>query len=440
MSSKGSTTRALAAEAVDLVLSRGMNLESAFSELGFGALPDRDQSLIKALAYGTLRTQLRNQAILDQLLTKPLRKKDRVIAALLSVGLFALLDSQRPDYAVVSATVSAVDDLQRKHMRGLVNAVLRRFLREREELLAKADSAVAQSNHPQWLLEKLQQDWPDNWQQVVVANNKQGPMWVRVNLAQLTANEWLQRCSEQEVSAVAAVKTVPSACLLATPVPVAELPGFAEGDCSVQDVASQIPAMLLAAEPGMRVLDACAAPGGKAGHILESCPEVDLTALDSDIERLERVEENFERLRLSATVVCGDAAEPNIWWDGEAFDRILLDAPCSATGVIRRHPDIRFLRRAGDIDALAVTQLGMLRSLWSLLKPGGRLLYSTCSVFRAENEQVIAAFLEEADAATEVPLKNLLDTDAPAVKHGLQLLPGQADNDGFYYALLEKSA
>ncbi len=437
--SSGAMTRATAAKVVDAVVTDGRNLDAALSRHIDGELSDRDQSLVRALAYGTLRTHLRNRALIKALLQKPIKKKDSVIEALLSVGLFALTESQRPDYAVVSATVSATDKLGRKHLRGLVNAVLRNFLRDREQLLADLKLPDATTQHPQWLVEQLQKDWPDNWQAIIEVGNKQAPMWVRVNEAHLTPNEWLQQCAPAEISATAPVQALPGACLLTTPVGVNALPGFEQGDCSVQDVASQVPARLLAPEPGQRLLDACSAPGGKACHLLELCPDAELLALDNSAKRLERVEENFERLNLGGSVICGDALEPDGWWDGEAFDRILMDAPCSATGVIRRHPDIRFLRRPADITELLAIQAAMLNALWGLLKPGGRLLYSTCSILKAENEAVVSNFLKFADDAQEVALPEWLTELGEPAEVGVQLLPGRFDNDGFYYALLEKS-
>jgi len=438
--SSGALTRALAAKAVDGVITHGRNLDAALHQHIHQELSDRDKSLVRALAYGALRTHLRNRAIIKMLIQKPLKKKDSVVEALLSIGLFALTESERPDYAVVSATVGAADKLDRKHLRGLVNAVLRNFLRDKEKLLAALTLPEAVTGHPQWLVERFRKDWPDHCEAIIAAANRQAPMWVRVNEQRLTTNEWLQQCAPAEISASAPVKELPSACLLATPAGVADLPGFAIGHCSVQDVASQVPAQLLALEPQMQVLDACAAPGGKTCHILERFPGVELLALDNVPERLERLEENLERLDLRAEIRCADVLEVEQWWDGRLFDRILIDAPCSATGVIRRHPDIRFLRRPNDIDALSKTQSVMLDVLWTLLKPGGRLLYSTCSIMRAENDSVVAAFLDRTDDAQEAALPDWLkELSAPAAI-GVQLLPGTFDNDGFYYALLQKSA
>jgi 16S rRNA (cytosine967-C5)-methyltransferase len=432
----GAGSRAAAARCVDSVLCHGRSIDAALEESIGENCSDRDRSLILALAYGTLRTHLRNVALLGQLLDKPLKKKDSIVEALLSVGLFALTESRRPGYAVVSATVSAADQLGRKHLRGLVNAILRRFLREKDALLESLSSVEATTCHPQWLVEQYRKDWPDSWESIVAAGNRQPPMWVRVNVGHLTPNDWQQQCALNDVSVTSPHTELPQACLLAEPSSVADLPGFRQGDCSVQDIAAQLAGVFLQPEPGQRILDACAAPGGKTGHLLELCPDAELVALDMSAERLERVEENLERLNLRAQVICGDACKPDEWWDGELFDRILVDAPCSATGVIRRHPDIRFLRRPTDIKQLVRTQQTMLEKLWPLLKPGGLLLYSTCSVLRAENEAVVDAFLAVHTDAVEAELPKLVNEYAEQTAHGLQLLPGRFDNDGFYYALL----
>jgi len=265
-------------------------------------------------------------------------------------------------------------------------------------------------------------------------------MWVRINAVRNTRADWLARLTE--VAADTPIAELPAAVLLASPVSVDDLPGFAEGDCSVQDAASQFAAGVLDVRPGMRVLDACAAPGGKTTHVLETVNNsAQVTALDQSESRLQRVEENLRRLQMSANVVCGDALLPEQWWDGELYDRILVDAPCSATGVLRRHPDIRFLRRADDLSRLQQTQLSLLHALWKLLKPGGRLLYSTCSVLRSENEQVIEAFVQEQPTAAVLNMRDRFpDKLTAAAIHGVYLLPGRQQTDGFYYALMERTA
>jgi 16S rRNA (cytosine967-C5)-methyltransferase len=435
----GAAPRAIAARALDLVLSRGRNLDSALAEAGLDSLSERDRPLASALAYGAARTHLRNQHIINQLAARPFRRRDSVIVALISVGLFALNESRRPDYAIVSATVAAAHELGRPQLKGVVNALLRRFLRERDELLVQANqSEEARWLHPEWLIAQVRQDWPDNWQEILTAGNQQAPMWLRINLAHTNRKDWLESLGmETELLP----EQFPAAVMLSEPLPVDDLPGFGDGDCSVQDVASQAAAVLLDPQPGMRVLDACAAPGGKATHMLEHCPEIkELVALDESSTRLKRVADNFSRLGLEATILQGDACKPETWWDGELFERILLDAPCSATGVIRRHPDIRYLRKQADIEQLAKQQYAMLQALWPLLKPGGLLLYSTCSILRAENDQVVERFVQaKADAeivAIEMDISGSTFDKSP----GLQMLPGRIDNDGFYYALIGRTS
>jgi 16S rRNA (cytosine967-C5)-methyltransferase len=436
-SASGAAPRVIAARALDTMLSQGRNLDGSLAEAGLESLGERDRSLATALAYGAVRTHLRNKSIIDQLVARPFRRRDSVIVALISVGFYALTESRRPDYAIVSATVAAAAELGRPQLKGVVNALLRRFLRERDELVQAANTnAEAHWLHPQWLIDQLSQDWPNDWQEILRAGNHQAPMWLRINLARTTRKKWLARL---DGNAASSPEQFPAAVMLGEPMPVDKLPGFRDGDCSVQDIASQAAAVLLQPQAGMRVLDACAAPGGKATHILEQCPNLrELIALDESSARLRRVEENCDRLSAKATIVQGDARKPESWWDGELFDRILLDAPCSATGVIRRHPDIRFLRKQTDIERLAEQQFEMLLALWPLLKPGGLMLYSTCSMLRAENDQVVDRFMNVTTDVKIMPLD--IPALATGVSHGLQMLPGRADNDGFYYALMERTS
>jgi 16S rRNA (cytosine967-C5)-methyltransferase len=434
----GAKPRAVAALALDAVLSRGNNLQDALAAAGLNELQPRDRSFATALAFGAVRTHLRNQYLVSLLADRPFRRRDSVILALLSVGLYALTESRRPDYATVSATVDAAAELGRRQMKGVVNALLRRFLRERDTLLARVnDDEEARWQHPAWLLERFRADWPAEWQEIVAAGNLQPPMWVRVNLQKTDRQSWLSRL---DAPVARAPTRLPAAVMLSNPLPVETLPGFPDGHCSVQDGASQFAALLLNPQPGMRVLDACAAPGGKTTHLLEIEPQVsELVALDISRERLARIAENLTRLGLQANLVAGDALAPAKWWDGRPFDRILLDAPCSATGVIRRHPDIRFLRAEADISKLAGQQLQLLRTMWPLLQYGGRLLYSTCSIIKEENQQVIQHFLAEQDDAREVFIgAEHFDCALPDASPGRQLLAGRADCDGFYYALIEK--
>ena len=444
MDAQGSVAaRVVAATAVDAVLNKGRNLDDALTGAGIDKTNEADRAMGRALVFGTLRTQLRNQRVLDLLADRPFRRRDSLIAALISTGLYALADARRPDYAIVSTTVDAAAGLGKPHMRGVVNAILRRYLREQDSVLAEADEHMdAHWLHPDWLIERVRADWPDDWEALLDAGSRQAPMWLRVNLQRTDRDTWMEQLSASGAAKAATHPELDAALVLDQAVGVTQLPGFLSGQVSVQDAASQFAAPLLHAKPGMRVLDACAAPGGKATHILECCPDIaELVAVDQSLPRLERMQENLDRLGLRATITRGDAANPEGWWDGDPFDRILLDAPCSATGVIRRHPDIAFLRRPDDIQALATQQEMLLEQLWPLLKPGGRLLYSTCSVLREENDAVVTRMLSRTADAEVLDLVRAGGPKSalPAVC-GLQLLPGvgDGDTDGFYYALMAR--
>ncbi len=394
---------------------------------------------MRFLAFGALRNHWRLQEWIGRLVSRPLRKRDSVINALLAVGLYQLTDTRVPDHAAVSLTVDAARALRKPKLAGLLNACLRRF--QREDLAGqKPADEQARWNHPQWLIERLRADWPDDHEAILEANNRRAPMWLRANASRLSAADYRERLRREGIGAEVS-QTVPDAVRLDEPHAVDELPGFADGDVSVQDAAAQIAARWLITEKPRRVLDACAAPGGKSGHLLElGGTDFDLTAIDADESRLDRVRENHERLGFDATICVGDASKPEEWWDGRPFEAILLDAPCSATGVIRRHPDIKLLRRADDIGELSALQGAILGSLWTLLAPGGRLLYATCSVLAAENEDVVKDFLENNDdAADEAVLPNYNKHDLMRKKVcGYQVLPGTEDMDGFYYACLVK--
>jgi len=438
MANSGARTRAVAAEVVDAVVSGGQSLDAAIAEREANVSP-ADRSLLRMLCFGTVRNHWRLQRWISQLVSRPLKKRDSVINALLAVGLFQLWDTRIPDHAAVSETVEAARQLRRPKLAGLLNACMRRFGRENlaEQMV---EAGEARWNHPQWLIEKLQHDWPDDFEAILEANDARAPMWLRANTLHQTADEYRARLAGEQMAADL-LSGVPDAVRLAEPCGVDELPGFAQGDASVQDAAAQIAARWLMAGRPNRVLDACAAPGGKSGHLLElGGGELDLTAIDSDAQRIERVRENHERLGLSATITVADASKPKEWWDGTPFDAILLDAPCSATGVIRRHPDIKLLRRASDIDDLSALQGAILSALWRLLAPGGRFLYVTCSVLAAENDGVVQGFLEANDNAVEdavLPNNNIRDLMRRKAC-GYQILPGTAGMDGFYYACLVK--
>jgi 16S rRNA (cytosine967-C5)-methyltransferase len=392
----------------------------------------QDRAFIQVLCYGVCRTYHRLDFILSELLDKPL--KDQEVKALALVGLYQLKYMRVKPHAAVSETVLAAR--KKPWAKALVNALLRRYLREQDNLEQKADNVQSAAiSHPDWLIRQIEQDWPQQAQQILVENNLQPPMALRVNLAHVSRAQYLNQLSEQGIAAVA-VSFCPSAIILEKPVAVDILPGFAEGVVSVQDTAAQLAAGLLDAQAGHRVLDVCAAPGGKTAHILESQPQLkEMVAVDVDKTRMERISNTMRRLKLSAKLVVGDGSNPQDWWDGQPFDRILLDAPCSALGVIRRHPDIKLLRRAEDIKPLQALQENILHAVWPLLAPGGIMLYATCSILKQENEQQIEAFLAEHSDAVELPI------DAAwgfAGSHGRQIMTGESAMDGFYYARLGK--
>ncbi len=436
----GVAVRVQAALAVHGVLVESRNLDQVLSAAPLA--DSRAQAQVQALAYGALRWHCRYEVILAELLARPLRKRDAIIRSLLSVGLFEIFQGHAPGYASVSAAVSATRGLDRPGASGLVNAVLRRAIRERTELLSHARNVeTARFAHPAWLIDAIRKDWPSRCEDILQENQQQAPLWLRVNPLRGSRAGCRQRLADDDIASDAPAQ-FPDALRLAEAQPVTRIPGFDSGDWSVQDAAAQLAGRLLSPAAGMRVLDACAAPGGKTTHLLEMANgDLDLLALDIDASRLERVRENLSRLDLQAQLCVGDAAQPTDWWDGRFFERILVDAPCSATGVIRRHPDIRFLRRPDDIEKFSKQQSAMLASLWPLLAPGGKLLYATCSILKAENHAVIAEFLDRhADAyLCELP-NEIRALGAASPGPGLQLLPGSAGTDGFYYALMSKQS
>ncbi len=396
----------------------------------------KDRGLVAELAFGVCRWYPRLQAIIGQLLQRPLKTKDRDIQALLLIGLHQLLNTRVPEHAAVAATVGASRALGKGWAAKLVNASLRRFIRERDALLATVmEQADARHAQPAWLIEALKQAWPEHWQAICEALQQHPPMTLRVNVRRSKPADYAARLAGQGITA-RPVAGLPEALILDRPLDVEHLPGFADGLVSVQDAGAQLAAHLLDARPGQRVLDACAAPGGKTCHLLEHVPDLDMTAIDVDARRLERVRENLDRLQLHARLLTADAAHPTDEWSAQPYQRILLDAPCSATGVIRRHPDIKLLRRADDIRALAARQAALLDALWPLLEHGGKLLYVTCSLMPMENQQQIESFLQRQPAARALPLP---ERWGHARGPGRQTLPGEDGMDGFFYALLEKT-
>jgi 16S rRNA (cytosine967-C5)-methyltransferase len=421
----GAEVRAEAARLVARVIDERVPADDLLPTSGITA---RDQPLLAALVLGSLRWHYRLEWQAQRLLARPLARGQTALGALLRVGLLQLQELRIPPHAAVSATVDAAALLGARNAGGLVNAVLRRFQREREQLdKAALDVPEARFAHPLWLVEALRADHPHAWAAILAANNAAPPLWLRVNLARTTRADYLAKLAAAGIAATAATD-VDSAVLVSQPVGVESLPGFAAGEVSVQDVSAQRAAGLLGLAQGQRVLDACAAPGGKTGHILEAIGgRGEVWAVDRDGERMARVRENLDRLGLEAKLVPGDATAPDGWWDGRPFDRILVDAPCSATGVIRRHPDIKVLRRPADVDRAVLLQARLLRALWPLLRPGGCLVYATCSVLGRENGAQIDAF-RAAEPAIE-PAEGVAS---------LQLKPEEAGGDGFYYAWLRK--
>ncbi|AGA84634.1 16S rRNA (cytosine(967)-C(5))-methyltransferase RsmB [Stutzerimonas stutzeri] len=429
--------RLAAARALSVVLSGKASLGSSLPEV-LGKVDARDRGLTQDLAFGTARWQPRLAGLADKLLQKPFKAADRDVEALLLVGLYQLFYSRIPAHAAIGETVGCVDKLKKPWAKGLLNAVLRRAQREGEALLAELEhDPVIRVAHPRWLQKALKAHWPEHWEAICAANNAHPPMMLRVNRRQVSRDGYLAELQGAGIEAHPC-EFSEDGIRLAAPCDVHQLPGFAEGRVSVQDEAAQLAASLLDLAPGQRVLDACCAPGGKTCHLLEREPQLaGLVALDLEPKRLLRVRENLERLHLQAELVADDARATERWWDGKPFQRILLDAPCSATGVIRRHPDIKLTRQADDIAPLAALQGEMLDALWPTLEVGGVLLYATCSVLPTENREVIAAFLERTPGARELDLAG--GFGLPQM-HGRQLLPQESGHDGFYYAKLIKIA
>lgn len=429
--------RARAAGILSAVVAGHKYLDHALIRRLEPAAEPRDKALTRELCYGVLRWYFRFDFFLAGLMKKPLRSADTDVRMLMMCGFYQLDFLRTPDHAAIAGTVEAAKELNKSWAVPLINAVLRRYQREHEALADKAGkSPRARYAHPQWLIDTLEEQWPEQREAILESNNRRPPLHLRVNLARISRDDYLSMLIENRIEA-AATELASCGVHIPTPMDVQNLPGFQSGLVSVQDVGAQLAAGLLDVRPHQRILDACAAPGGKTGHIAELASEpAELVAVESDPGRVELLEQTRRRLGFNAKIICSDIIQRERWWDGRTFDRILLDVPCSATGVIRRHPDIKLLRTPDQIAGLEKTQRRILESIWPLLKPGGKLLYVTCSVLKQEGEKRIGEFLQRhPDAGSEA-----LDVDgALSQDHGCQILPGAYNTDGFYYARLSKT-
>ncbi|MBL5967794.1 16S rRNA (cytosine(967)-C(5))-methyltransferase RsmB [Lelliottia amnigena] len=426
---KKQNLRSMAASAIEKVVEQGQSLSNILPPLQ-QKVSDKDKALLQELCFGVLRTLPQQEWLISKLMSRPMTGKQRTIHYLIMVGFYQLLHTRIPPHAALAETVEGAVVIKRPQLKGLINGVLRQFQRQQEELLAEFADSDQRFLHPEWLLKRLQKAYPSQWQAIVEANNQRPPMWLRVNRNHHTRDEWLALLETAEMNGFTH-DAYPDAIRLASPAPVQALPGFEQGWVTVQDASAQGCMTYLEPQNGDRILDLCAAPGGKTTHILEVAPKASVMAVDIDEQRLSRVYDNLKRLGMKAEVKQGDGRTPAQWCGDEQFDRILVDAPCSATGVIRRHPDIKWLRRDRDINELAQLQSEILDAIWPHLKPGGTLVYATCSVLPEENSQQIAAFLKRTSNAT-------LRTTGTPDKPGIQNLPGAEDGDGFFYAKLIK--
>ena len=437
MSAEGVAARVAAARVLQAVRFAGTSLKAELPAALSSLKDSRDRALCEAMVMSSCRFLHRYERLLSRLLQRPLAKRNSAAHCLLLLGLAQLEAIGIAPHAAISATVEASRALQQAPLAGLINAVLRRYLREREALeSALADDPEFRFSHPQWWIETLRRDWPEQWATILEASNQQAPLWLRLNPQRVNRVDYLDQLQAAGMNAESC-DYLPQALRLPRAVAVERLPGFAAGSLSIQDGSAQLASLALGVEPGMRVLDACAAPGGKSAALLEQQPGLRLLALDNDAKRVERMRRGMRRLDLQLDLRCADAGAPEQWWDGERFERILLDAPCSASGVVRRQPDSKWHRRADDLPALAAQQARLLRALWPLLTPGGRLLYATCSLFKIENQQQIDRFLAEHADARAIDLAECYGRRSGS---GRQCLPGDDQRDGFYYALIERQA
>lgn len=426
---KSPNIRSLAAQAVEQVVEKGQSLSNVLPPLQ-QKVPEKDKALLQELCFGVLRTLSQLEWLIGKLMSRPMTGKQRTVHYLIMVGLHQLLYTRIPPHAALAETVEGAVVIKRPQLKGLINGVLREFQRQQETLLGEFAAHDSRFLHPSWLVKRLRAAYPTQWEEILEANNQRPPMWLRVNRQHHSRDAWLALLEESGIQGFAH-PAYPDAVRLETPTSVHALPGFEEGWVTVQDASAQGCLPLLSPQNGEEILDLCAAPGGKTTHILEAAPQANVLAVDIDEQRLGRVYENLKRLGMKATVKQGDGRYPQQWAEDQQFDRILLDAPCSATGVIRRHPDIKWLRRDRDIPELAELQSQILDAVWPLLKPGGTLVYATCSVLPEENTQQVAAFLKR---TADAQLTETGTQDAP----GIQNLPASTEGDGFFYAKLVK--
>ncbi|MBX3708516.1 MAG: 16S rRNA (cytosine(967)-C(5))-methyltransferase RsmB [Gammaproteobacteria bacterium] len=430
----GPNLRLIAARIIHDV-TNGCSLSDRLNAVLLSIQDPRDRGFVQAVCYGVCRFYTKLDVILSHLLKKPMKAKDSDVHALLLVGLFQLMAMRIPEYAAVTETVNATEKLKKPWARGLVNAVMREYLRNRQSLEEPIQHDIeAHYAHPQWWVDVIRRAWPKYWTEVLDANNQHPPFALRVNQQHLTRDEYIKKLQQAGYTAQIIPETT-NGIILDSAVSIDELPGFSTGDVSVQDGAAQLAAELLNLMPNQHVLDACAAPGGKLTHLLEVEPDLSLIAVEKEESRMASIKENLMRLNMRAECVCHDVNNIEDWWDGKLFDRILLDAPCSASGVVRRHPDIKLLRHPEDIALLAKEQYQLLTSLWPLLHVGGLLLYATCSILPEENTHVLQRFLALQPDAKEVQIAASWGLPCEI---GRQILPGIHQLDGFYYALLEK--
>lgn len=426
--------RLIAAQIIQKVL-EGKSLSTCLENF-LVTLSEQDKSLVQEMCYGVCRFYTRLNFILKLLLKKPLASKEKLLRSLLLIGLYQLMEMRIPAHAAVSETVNAIPTTK-TWARGFINAILREYIRQKEAINAKVSSdEVAYYAHPQWWISHIKHDWPNHWQEILFANNAKPPFSLRVNLSHLPRKNYLDLLNKEQLDAQIIPETQ-AGIILQSPIPVEHLPGFAKGDISIQDGAAQLAAELLELQPGLNILDACAAPGGKLNHILELESNLTCIAIEKDQQRLALIKNNLARLNQHAKLIHSDASNVAHWWQrGQQFDRILLDVPCSASGVIRRHSDIKLLRQAKDISALTEEQYRLLEALWPTLQVGGLLLYVTCSIFKAENEQILHQFLKHHQDAIE---EKIIAPWGISCTIGRQTLPSMHHYmDGFYFAKLRR--